>query len=417
MLKILISAYACSPEKGSEPGMGWNWCIHLAKYCEVHVITEGEFKDQIEAHIKILPQANNLFFYYIPVSDDVRKMCWNQGDWRFYYFYQQWQIKAYDLALDILRNTKIDILHQLNMIGFREPGYLWRIKQLPFIWGPIGGMFFFPVRYLESASWKFKSYFIIKNFLNYFQIRYSPRAVAAIKKASLLFASTPNEVLYIKKYHHRISYLLPETGTYFVDNKATNLSDASCFNIIWVGRFIFSKQLSIALRTISQLKKLPNIKLHIVGTGDPDQIIKYKRLCNSLELNNIVKWYGNIPNKMVFELMRQSHLFFFTSVAEATSTVILEAISCCLPIVCFDTCGFGAVVDEKIGIKVKLSSPEKSIMEFADKINYLYHNRKLLHELSENCRQRQVELSWEYKAKEMFTFYTKIKSHFSTGRN
>lgn len=48
-LSILINAYACSPNMGSEPGMAWNWCVNLAKYCELHIITEGEFRDKIEA--------------------------------------------------------------------------------------------------------------------------------------------------------------------------------------------------------------------------------------------------------------------------------------------------------------------------------------------------------------------------------
>ena len=48
MLKILINAYACSPNMGSEPGMAWNWCSNLAKYCELFIITEEEFRDKIE---------------------------------------------------------------------------------------------------------------------------------------------------------------------------------------------------------------------------------------------------------------------------------------------------------------------------------------------------------------------------------
>jgi hypothetical protein len=26
----------------------------------------------------------------------------------------------------------------LNMIGYREPGYLWKLN-VPFVWGPMGG--------------------------------------------------------------------------------------------------------------------------------------------------------------------------------------------------------------------------------------------------------------------------------------
>lgn len=118
MLSILINAYACSPNMGSEPGMAWNWCVNLANYCELHIITEGEFRDKIEAIIPTLPQGRNMHFYYNPVSEKVRRMCWNQGDWRFYRHYSIWQYHTYEMALDIMKVHHIDVLHQLNMIGF-----------------------------------------------------------------------------------------------------------------------------------------------------------------------------------------------------------------------------------------------------------------------------------------------------------
>ncbi len=39
-------------------------------------------------------------------------------------------------------------------------------------------------------------------------------------------------------------------------------------------------------------------------------------------------------------IMQESDLFFFTSIMDATSTVVMEAIQNRLPVVCFDTCGF-----------------------------------------------------------------------------
>lgn len=170
MLSILINAYACSPHMGSEPGMAWNWCINLAKYCELHIITEGEFRDKIETTLPTLPQGKNMHFYYNPVSDEIRKMCWNQGDWRFYKYYKEWQWKTYLMAKDICQHRHIDILHQLNMIGFREPGYLWKIPNIPFAWGPIGGLKQFPTAYLEGCGLKMKLFNHIKNFINIAQI-------------------------------------------------------------------------------------------------------------------------------------------------------------------------------------------------------------------------------------------------------
>ena len=100
-----------------------------------------------------MPQKENLHFYYLPVSEKIRKMCWNQGDWRFYYYYRKWQKRALDLSRKIILENEIDLIHQLNMIGFREPGYLWKITDKPYIWGSIGSANLFPSNYLHGAGW------------------------------------------------------------------------------------------------------------------------------------------------------------------------------------------------------------------------------------------------------------------------
>jgi glycosyltransferase involved in cell wall biosynthesis len=109
-------------------------------------------------------------------------------------------------------------------------------------------------------------------------------------------------------------------------------------------------------------------------------------------------------------MMADSDVFFFTSIMEATSTVTLEAISSCLPVLCFDTCGFGPLITEKIGRKVPISNPDKSVRDFAEHIRFLYANRELLNEMSKNELTYRESLSWESKAKQMVDIYNKVLS-------
>lgn len=411
MLSILINAYACSPNIGSEPGMAWNWCVNLAKYCELHIITEGEFKNKIEAALPTLPQGNNMHFYYNPVSDEVRKMCWNQGDWRFYKYYKEWQWKTYLMAEEIIKHHDIDIVHQLNMIGFREPGYLWKIENKPFVWGPIGGLKLFPNSYLEGAGIKMKLFNRIKNIINIYQIKHDKRVDQALKKADLLISSIPDSYNAIKKYKGLNSIIIPETGCFIDDNSIKRNKEEKVdddFRLLWVGKFDFRKQLNIALATMSKLKDKSNIKLIICGSGSDDQISYYKQMALNLGIEDNVVWKGNIENNKVKEEMRKSDIFFFTSVSEDTSTVVLEAVSCALPVLCFDTCGMGYVINESVGQKVPLTNPNQSADDFAEKINYLYNNREFLQKLSDGCKQRQKELSWDNKAKQMVELYNKV---------
>ena len=54
MINVLVNAYAVNPYWGSEQGMGWNWVVNIARYCNVYVITEGEFRDNIEEALSLI---------------------------------------------------------------------------------------------------------------------------------------------------------------------------------------------------------------------------------------------------------------------------------------------------------------------------------------------------------------------------
>ena len=410
-MKILINAYACSPGMGSEPGMAWNWVSNLAKFCELHIITEGEFREKIESVVPTLEQGGNMHFYYNPVSEEIRRMCWNQGDWRFYKYYREWQWKTYLMAKNICSKEQIDILHQLNMIGFREPGYLWKLSKengVPFVWGPIGGLKQFPLAYLQGAGMKMKLFNILKNFLNIWQLKQDKRVDEAFKTAKVLVSSIPDSYRAIKKYKGLESVIIPETGCFLSGDIPTDRFDEKELHVMWVGKFDFRKQLPLALRAIA-IANNRNVVLDVYGSGSDDQIASAKSVADSLGIAENVVWHGNQSNAVVMNAMRNAQLFFFTSVSEDTSTVVLEAVSNRLPVLCFDACGMAAVIDDKVGRKVSLSNPTQSAADFAKLLNELEHDRTLLQQLSANCRLRQTELSWEEKAKTMVEWYEKVK--------
>ena len=391
MISVLVNAYACAPKMGSEPGMAWNWVINLANYCKVYVITEGEWEAEIEFAIKELPQGGNIKFYFNPVSEEVRKMCWNQGDWRFYKHYRKWQFKTYQMAEEIVNSTKIDILHQLNMIGFREPGYLWKIKNIPFFWGPVDSKQKFPVSYLEGASLKTKLFTRLKNTITYLQLTYSKRIHLAAKNASVVVSASTNSQVTFDKFFNIASPLINETGCYIQDHEVLDKIKKKHLDLLWVGKLDFRKQLSIAIQTLSKINNV-DVVLHIVGGGDSGF---YKNLAIALGVENQCRWYGLISHKEVQQMMQKYDLMFFTSVAEGTPHVVLEAISNNLPVVCFNTCGQGDAVNEKVGVKIALSNPKQSVVDFAKEIKYLFENRESIQAMGLHCKQRQLELSWD----------------------
>ena len=76
-MKVLLSAYACEPGKGSEPGVGWTWVCGLAGQVQLTVLTRSNNRDPIEAEIASLPHDHPLHgvrFLYHDLPASIRRL-------------------------------------------------------------------------------------------------------------------------------------------------------------------------------------------------------------------------------------------------------------------------------------------------------------------------------------------------------
>lgn len=413
-MNILINAYACSPVRGSEPGMGWHWVSEIAKYCHVFVITEGEYINEIEKGLESLPQKDNISFFYNNVSEKVRQICRNQGDWRFYWYYRKWQKKTLEIARRICEENKIDIIHQLNMIGYREPGLLWKISGPKFVWGPVGGMETMPLQYMKGISLKLKASNILKNVINSFQFRFQPNVHQILKRANVVIAATSGCQKLINNFYHKNVILINETGCIIGDIEEQSYNDSGIMNLLWVGKLDFRKQLTLALRVLGKLRDL-KVVLHVCGIGSDEQIGQMYKLSENLGISDKLVYHGFVTHDEVLDIMHFSDLFLFTSIMEGTPHVVLEAISNCLPVICFNTCGQGDVVSEDFGRKIELSTPEQSVEEMANIVRELYFDKKKLKELSHNCREASKQMSWESKIHKLLEIYETVLASSKNG--
>ena len=84
-MKILAFAYACEPQKGSEPGAGWGWARLLARLGDTWIITRANNKEAIEAELSSTPEAGSLHFVYVDLSERARSWKRGQRGIRLYY--------------------------------------------------------------------------------------------------------------------------------------------------------------------------------------------------------------------------------------------------------------------------------------------------------------------------------------------
>ena len=411
-LKILVSSYACDPRMGSEPGMGGNWVLQLAQHHDLWVLTEERFAktllEYLEDHCPEIKHAIHVFG--IPRH----RISWGEKLWEapFYYWtYRSWQKNAYRKAEELFRQVNFDLVHQLNMIGYREPGYLWKLPT-PFIWGPIGGHAQMPWRFVSSLGLQGAIQCGVRNILNWIQMRISCRVRKAIRRADVLVAATDVDAYAVEKIHRRSAALLNEQGASLcVKERRERRQDSNVLRVVWCGLFVARKALHLGLDAVHKARRKIQLELHVIGDGDRAR--HWKRIAKDHGLHDICHWHGKLPRNKVLNVMAMCDVMLFTSLQEGTPAVVLEAIQLGLPVICHNSCGFGAVVNDACGIKIPVINPRRSVQGMADALIRLGAESGLVERLSEGAIQRASELAWERKTEEMLALYKEAISFHS----
>lgn len=131
-MHVLLSAYACAPNCGSEPGVGWNWAVHLADLgVEVTVLTRIENRDAIEHYVSENGIPSNLRFQY--VKTPVPRLKPGTG-----IHYLLWQMAAFKVAKNLEHERHFDVVHHVTYGSLPRGSFLWLLGK-PFIFGPVGG--------------------------------------------------------------------------------------------------------------------------------------------------------------------------------------------------------------------------------------------------------------------------------------
>lgn len=396
--------------------MGWNWVTHLARHCDLTVITEEGFRDDIAGDPVASELKHNLRFEYLDIGETARRRCWNQGDWRYYPKYREWQWSAYELARSLINRGEFDLVHHLNMIGYREPGYLWKLP-LPFVWGPVGGHEQMPWRFIPALGWQAAPYQIARNVLNAIQARTSLRVRRAARAAVEVIVATPANQSAFLEIHGVESTLIVETGTEAIASSRTRppFDGTRPLRVSWCAKFLASKALPIALRAIALASREIPVELTIIGDGR--ESAAWHRLGRELGIDGHCHWVGAVRHEDAQRMIAESDFMLLTSVQEATTTVVMEALSAGVPVLCHDTCGFGAVVDETCGLKIPLINPGASVRGFAEALVRLSRGPELIAFLSRGAVNRAADFTWEQKVAAVMEIYDRIMARSRVDRD
>jgi glycosyltransferase involved in cell wall biosynthesis len=393
-LKVLVSAYACHPEQGSEPGVGWNWLKEIARHHDVWLLTEAQrFAPATASAIQTDPQLRDAV-KVIGIPRERRAERWLKA-LAYYHTYEKWQRAALARARELHRQVGFDVVHQLNMIGYREPGFLGSLD-VPFVWGPIGGFAQMPWRYLRAMGTSGAVSLGLRNVANEMQMRLSQRVRTAMQASDVLIAATSVDRVAIAKLYGRQAPVVHETGTSPESEPIVRtIAQGEPLRVLWCGRMVPSKAVGVAVRAVARASRTIPIEFHLCGDG-PQQPFA-RALAQQLGIDGLCHFHGQVPRVAVIDRMRSSHVLLFPSLKEATSATVPEALATGLPVLCHDTCGHGDIVTEEVGVGVPVTDPPRSVEAFAEALVSLSREPERLRACSIAAAQGAPRLAWSAK--------------------
>lgn len=401
-MKLLLLAYECSPYRGSECAVGWGRMLGAAKVAETHVVTsEANYLALDRARGENLVPANVRF--YTPTPDAALRKFEEQPVLFAYNYraYHHWQLLAKDLITDLHERERFDLVHQVNVCTFREPGY-GHILNTPFVWGPVGGTQNFPSRFLPTLAPAEAVKEGLRSVANKMALR-KPRVRHAARKAAVLFAANSTNERDFAGVFRQCPNRLLETGLHEVPEpdrtryeqrvqETKHGMKPSPLKLLWSGELQTRKALPVLLRALTLVPRDVDWGLDVLGDGPMGE--RWAEQARRLGLGERVRFLGRLPFGDATRYMHSADLFCFSSLRDTSGNVVLEALAAGVPVVCFDHQGASDMVSSSAGVKLPVTSPGRAYRDWARTIEQLARDPERLLQLSHGATVQARQFLW-----------------------
>jgi glycosyltransferase involved in cell wall biosynthesis len=396
-MKILLSAYACEPNKGSEPGVGWNWAIELATLGhDVWVLTRANNQAPIEAELGRGGAIENLHFLYYDLPEFGRWLKKLKGG--IYAYYVAWQLGAYQLARRSHKQVKFDRVHHITFGTFRQPSFMGLLK-IPFMFGPVGGGERAPFPMRESYPLSGRILDALRDIVNWLAL-FDPLNMLTYKTANTILCKTPETLAALPRWCADKGHVQLEIGIRSDQGNddlpiESGVSKGAECSFLYVGRLIYWKGLHLALAALAEARlSCPSVTLIVVGAGPDEKWLRAESV--RLGVSDIVEWHTWLPQSEVMEMYKRHYAFLFPSLHDSSGNVVLESLAAGLPVVCLDLGGPAMIVDESCAlISVTAHLSEKEVVaNLAANLVTLSNSPNLRASLTEKAKDRAKEFSW-----------------------
>jgi glycosyltransferase involved in cell wall biosynthesis len=347
-MKLLISAYACAPNRGSEHGSAWNWTSEAARLGEdVTVLVSPAHRDAILAATERDQALQRIRWQFPEVAfwplQQGKEPVWERT------YNLLWQREALRVARALHREQPFDLVHHLTWGGVRAPTFLGTLGA-PLIIGPVGGGETSPAGLRDRMPLRGRVLESVRDLSNA-TIELNPIVRQGLRKAGVIFARTADTKNLLSPPLRAKTYVQMELGVMPTQIGAPRPVRQTPRKLLYAGRLLYWKGVHIAVEAMAQLvANMPDAQLTIVGNGPEEARLKTEIAQRGLGANiTFVSW---MPQEQFLHLYDTHDLFVFPSLHDSTGWVVLESFCKGLPVACLNLGGPKDIVTPKCGIIV-----------------------------------------------------------------
>ena len=399
MIRVLVEAYSCEPEQGSEKGVGWNVVAQLAerKGIELTVVTRGKNKELIEGRKE--EWSKQVRWIFVEPAEWLLR--WKKrsgfGLWLYHWFWGRAALATLDKGRG---DESFDLVHRLTFGSVLPASQLAKLG-LPMVVGPAGGGEMTPgemVSGLRFSSW-------LRDRLRWGLFRLGlnlPSTRTAYENCAVGLGATDSSVGALNQLGCEEVRLVPQSGCggdeverYAELHPLSLAPPEGRVRLVCASRFIYWKGIDLAVEAVeAALGRGEDVELMILGGGPEESFLK--RMVEERGLKDRVFFLGRLGSlDEVFGLMRSCDALIHPALNEAFGQVVLESLVLGRQVLCLDWQGPGMIVTESCGLKVPPGSREEVVSGLADTICVLRERRASWSEIQEAAILRARDFSWE----------------------
>lgn len=397
-MKLLVSAYACEPGKGSEPAVGWNWVRALVRRgYEVHVLTRSNNREAIERVVAGGDPAPIFHYYDLP-----RWMrAWKRRPGGIYFYYLLWQAGAYRLAKRLHAAEQFDRAHHVTFASYRQPSFMGGLG-IPFIFGPVGGGESMPAEFRRRLSSGSRIAEAVRNAGNAL-ISLDPLMRSTFSKAETIACTTAETMACIPAAYRAKCVVQLAIGIEESEIHPAGPRERAEPHFLFVGRLLYWKGLHLAFRALARVRgSLPNVRLKIIGTGEDRGWLEDQ--ARAAGVTDLLEWISSTPHCEIAREYRDSMALVFPSLHDSGGMVVLEALAAGLPVICLDLGGPGTIANTECAIVVpsRNGSEDAVVERVAEGMIRVATDADLRDRLARNAVNRAKQLTWDRAADHLY---------------